>query len=160
MVFQTKKWIIKNFLKKIYYKFSFAHCCLGKNVSFRDGFRVVMSKSAKLVVGEDTFFNNFCSINCLQEIAIGRNCLFGEGVKLYDHNHRFGRFDIPIRNQGFSIRPIHIGDNVWVGSNVLILAGANIGNHCVIAGGVVVDYTVPDHSLVKRNGQIVSIIEK
>ena len=62
------------------------------------------------------------SINYQYESNIGK-CLFGENVKLYDHNHRFNKIDIPIRDQGFSVRPIHIGNNVWVDSNVLTMAG-------------------------------------
>ncbi len=47
-----------------------------------------MGNEAQLIIGDNVFMNNYCSINCLDEIEIGENTLFGEGVKLYDHNHQ------------------------------------------------------------------------
>ena len=159
MSLQTKKWVLKNRLKKMYYRCAFKNCKLSNSFIFRDGFRILAEKTATVTIGDNTFFNNFCSINCQHEISIGKDCLFGEGVKIYDHNHKFNRTDIPIRDQGFNVHPVHIGDNVWVGSNVLILAGSDIGDHCVIAGGVTINYRVPPNSLVKRDGSIVEIVE-
>ena len=44
---------------------------------------------------------------------------------------------------------IHIGSDVWIGSNSVI--GSDIGNRCVIATGSVVVKKVEDHSLVGGN---------
>lgn len=42
---------------------------------------------------------------------------------------------------------IHIGDDVWIGGNVTILPGVNIGNNVVIGAGAVVTKDIPDNSL-------------
>lgn len=58
-----------------------------KGVNFRSNFKIQMEKSGQIIIGENVFFNNGCSINSLNEIVIGSNCLFGENVHIYDHNH-------------------------------------------------------------------------
>ena len=45
-------------------------------------------------------------------------------------------------------KPIHIGNDVWIGGNVTIMPGLTIGNNVVIAAGAVVTKDVPDNSLV------------
>ena len=51
--------------------------------------------------------------------------------------------------QGFEPEQImHIGDDVWIGTNVIILPGVNIGSHCIIGAGSVVTKDVPDYAIV------------
>ena len=45
-------------------------------------------------------------------------------------------------------KPVNIGNDVWIGGNVTILPGVNIGNNVVIAAGAVVTKDVPDNSLI------------
>lgn len=94
-----------------------------------------------------SFFNNDCSINSNQLIKIG-GVLFGENVKIYDHNHRFNEHK-PIKAQGFSNGAVTIGERCWIGSNVTILKGSEIGNNCVIGAGCVISGKVPDNSIVR-----------
>ncbi len=42
--------------------------------------------------------------------------------------------------------PVKIGNNVWIGSHVIILPGVTIGNNCVIGAGSVVNKSIPDNS--------------
>ena len=37
-------------------------------------------------IGDNVFFNNGTSIAAKEKIEIGDNCIFGENVKIYDHN--------------------------------------------------------------------------
>lgn len=46
------------------------------------------------------------------------------------------------------IRPVTIGDDVWIGGNVTILPGVTIGSNVVIAAGAVVTKDIPSNSLV------------
>lgn len=55
----------------------------------------------KISIGNNVFFNNYCSIVSHESISIGDNCIFGENVKIYDHNYRFNINGIK-KNQGFS----------------------------------------------------------
>ena len=45
-------------------------------------------------------------------------------------------------------KPISIGDDVWIGGNVSIMAGVEIGSNVVLAAGAVVTKDIPDNSLV------------
>ena len=68
----------------------------------------------------------------------------------YSHNHN--RIDIPMNQQGFETEKIKfIGNDVWIGRNVIILPNANIGNHCIIGAGAVVTKDVPDYAIVGGN---------
>ena len=51
---------------------------------------------------------------------------------------------LPLKREIFSKGPIRIGDNVWIGDEVTILSGVNIGNNSVIAANSVVTKDVPD----------------
>lgn len=120
---------------------------IGKNTTWRRGFSVMKATDAKIEIGDNCFFNNDCSINSNHLIKIG-GVLFGENVKIYDHNHRFNEHK-PIKAQGFSNGTVTIGERCWIGSNVTILKGSEIGNNCVIGAGCVISGKVPDNSIVR-----------
>jgi acetyltransferase-like isoleucine patch superfamily enzyme len=108
-------------------------------------------ENGHLKIGENVFFNNNCSINCFEEIEIGNNVIFGESVKVYDHNHKinFTNGSITVFNNEFTVGKIIIGDNTWISSNVTILKGVQIGKNCVIGAGCIIHKSIPDNSIVK-----------
>lgn len=136
---------IKIFYFKLRYKNNIA---FNGTIKFRAGFKIVIDDKGKVFFGNRCFFNNYCSINCKSMISIGNYCIFGENVKIYDHNHCYVEEKIPIADQGFKIKPISIGNNCWFGSNSVILPGVTIGDHCVIGAGCVVYKDIPSGSLV------------
>lgn len=44
-------------------------------------------------------------------------------------------------------KPIVIGNNVYIGNNVIILPGVTIGNNVIIGAGAVVSKSIPDNSV-------------
>jgi acetyltransferase-like isoleucine patch superfamily enzyme len=107
---------------------------------------------AMLSIGSNVFFNNNCSINCLEKIEIGDGCIFGEGVKLYDHNHKYTTDPIiSISKDEFNTAPIIIGKNCWISSNVTILKGVTIGDNVIIGAGCLIYKSIPSNSVVKLN---------
>lgn len=123
----------------------------GKRTSCRKYFNVYIEKGAKIKIGNDCFFNHGCSLNALDSIVIGDGCLFGENVKIYDHNHKFRDPNKRIKDQGFKTEKVTIGQHCWIGSNVVILKGTTIGNNCVIGAGCVVSGVIPSNCIVKIN---------
>jgi acetyltransferase-like isoleucine patch superfamily enzyme len=101
-----------------------------------------------LSIGENCFFNNNCSINCLGQIKIGNNNQFGESVLFYDHNHRYLDKQQFISDQGFNIGKITIGNNCWIGSNVVILKDVAIGDNVVIGAGCVIHKSIASDTKV------------
>ncbi len=134
LIFHTKAAFKKAFLKIIYGK----QIHFGKKTHFRRHFYLYIDKGGRVNIGDGCFFNNNVSINCLDSITIGKRCLFGENIKLYDQNHRFRDFSKPIAEQGFTTKPITIGDDCWICSNVTILQGVTIGDHSVIGAGCLI----------------------
>lgn len=85
-----------------------------------------------LTIGESVFINRGTHINCQKNISIGNRTIMGENVMIYDHDHNYKEID-KMRDE-FLKDDIVIGQDVWIGSNVLILRGSNIGDGCVIGG--------------------------
>lgn len=121
---------------------------IGNEVIFRKLCFMRAEKNGIISIGDNTFFNNGCSLNCLAEIKIGNNCLFGENVKIYDHNHSYREKSTLIRQQGYSIGKINIGNNCWLGSNVTILMNVNIGDNVIIGAGCVIYSDVPSNTVL------------
>lgn len=146
---------IKNRISTIFTKFYYKICynknfVVGKHIHFRKNFLINIRENGKIKIGDNCFFNNYCSLNCLEYIDIGNDCIFGENVKIYDHNHRFNKTEL-IRKQGFKKDKIEIGNNCWIGSNVTILKGSKIGDGVVIGAGCVINENIESNSIVKVN---------
>lgn len=102
------------------------------------------------------FFNHDCSITCEgSTITIGEGTIFGEGVKIYCHNHKYKDATRPIKEQGYSCAPVSIGKHCWIGSNVVILKGVSIGNNSVIGAGCVVYKNVAANTVVVNKQELV-----
>lgn len=81
-------------------------------------------------------------------VTIGQYVMIGQEVLMITSNHRFDRLDIPMGHQGMAeMKPIVIGDDVWIGARVTILPGVHIGNGCVIGAGSVVTKNIPDYEI-------------
>jgi protein CpsH len=153
-------------LKKIGYKVSFLikimeykisygnRFQIGNNLAFRKRFSVNISKNGNLKIGNDVFFNDDCSLNCKLDINVGDDCIFGQNVKIYDHNHSFSDYLKPIRKQGYSLKPVKIGDNCWIGSNVVILPGTIIGSNSIIGAGSVISGEIPEGVIVTSEREL------
>lgn len=102
------------------------------------------TKGASICIGENTWINNnFCIIAHRSSIDIGRNCLIGTNVQIYDSDfHAIKHQDRGIPSL-VKAEPVCIGDNVFIGSNVTILKGVSIGNGSVIAAGSIVCSSIP-----------------
>lgn len=107
------------------------------------------ASAGKISVGTGTRLNAFVSLGAdFGEIRIGRDVLIGMNTVLRAADHRFDRSpDVPIRKQGHEGGVITIGDDVWLGANVVVVAGAEIGDHCVIGAGSVVTGKIPSGSV-------------
>lgn len=110
----------------------------------------MIEKNGKVILGKRVFFNNDCSINCVDRIIVDDYTIFGENVKIYDHNHVFNKKGMPVSSQGLRHSPVTIGKNCWIGSNVTILKGTTIGDNCVIGAGCVVSDKIPSGTILKK----------
>ena len=81
-------------------------------------------------------------------LTIGDNVMMGPECVIFTSNHRFDRHDITMDHQGSVTKPVAIGNDVWIGQRVMIMAGVTIGNGVVIAAGSVVTKDVPDYAVI------------
>ncbi len=107
-----------------------------------------------LEVGDHTVLSHDCSFAVGRRITIGRHCLVANGVWMADTNghptdpaDRLAGLPAPAEK----VRPITIGDNVWIGSRCLILPGTTIGEGSVVSAASVVRGDIPPYTLVAGN---------
>lgn len=142
-------------IQKVFLKFLYGtQFVVGKSVTWRNNFSIMISETGNIEIGDNCFFNNGCSINSNKLVRIGAGTLFGENVKIYDHNHRFRDKKKLIKEQGFSNSEVIIGKNCWIGSNVVILKGTNIGDNSVIGAGCVVSGMIKKNMIVKNENRL------
>lgn len=93
-----------------------------------------------MYVGENSVINSGCVIYTSNGVKIGASVLIAANCTLAPVNHSFADKNRTIRSQGFtpSKGGIVIEDDVWIGSNCVILDGALIRQGCVIAAGSIV----------------------
>jgi maltose O-acetyltransferase len=78
--------------------------------------------------------------------------MMGQEVMILTHNHEFARTDIPMCRQGMQAeRPVRIGNDVWTGTRVIILAGVKVGDGAVLGAGAVIAKDVPPRAVVAGN---------
>ena len=95
-------------------------------------------------IGKQVFINMGCKFQDQGGIFIDDGALIGHNVVLATLNHA-----IPPERRGDMLpAPIHIGKQVWIGSNATVLPGVTIGDGAIIAAGAVVTKDVPANTLV------------
>lgn len=84
-----------------------------------------------------------CYFQALNGINIGENFLFAPGIKIISSNHGENDKSVIVKEN-----PIIIGNNVWIGTNAIILPGVEIGNNCIIGAGAVVTKSFKNNYLI------------
>ena len=96
---------------------------------------------SNITIGVGTFVNFGCVMLDVAPIRIGDNCQIATGVHIVTATHPV---DPEPRRLGWeSAEPITIGDNVWLGSAVVVCPGVTIGNDTVVGAGAVVTHDLP-----------------
>ena len=120
-------------------------CTIEKNVTFKyDG---AFTEGYAIVMDDKTFIGRDCEFNISDSISIGYHCAIASGCKFIDHNHGFDNRDAYIGEQTPTSAPIFIADDVWLGVNVVVLKGVNIGKGAIIAAGSVVNKSIAPYEI-------------
>ncbi|MFC1632015.1 acyltransferase [Candidatus Omnitrophota bacterium] len=100
-------------------------------------------------LGENSHINQYCCIWASENsrIVLGDNLLMGPGVKIFSSNHS-AKLGIPMNQQEWVEKDVLIGNDVWLGANVVVVPGVKIGDGSLVAAGAVVTKDVPENSIV------------
>ena len=79
--------------------------------------------------------------------------MFGENVKLYDHNHIFNDKRVDMQRT-FKDREITIGNNNWFASNVIILSKACIKDYNVVGANIVINENIGSNTILRADQQL------
>lgn len=125
----------------------------GSLVSERDG--------ASIIIGDNTFIGS-STIAAAQSIEIGDDVLISWGCNIVDHNsHAIGwsNRSSDVREwyagrknwEHVPVRPVKIGNKSWIGLNVIVLKGVEIGEGAVVGAGSVVTRNIPAWTVAAGN---------
>lgn len=105
-----------------------------------------------ITIGDHCNIGEYCHITAINQIVIGNGLLTGRFVLITDNSHgglsQAEAAIPPAARKLVSKGPVVIGDNVWIGDKVTILAGVHIGDNAIIAANAVVTEDVPANTLV------------
>jgi len=121
---------------------------IGPQVFLEPGVWLTAGDHGRIVLGGGTFLNQGVMVAAEQLVEIGEHCMAANGCLITDGSHRFDDPDKPVPWQGFTTKgPTRIGDNVWLGANVVVTSGVTIGERCVIGANSVVTRDIPAFSI-------------
>ncbi|MBI9089202.1 MAG: acyltransferase [Desulfobacterium sp.] len=113
-------------------------------------------EGAIIEIGDDTRIHGSC-LHAYTKVSIGQGCLIAANCNIIDGNgHDLSMDDVMNRkNTRGSASAVIIEDNVWIGTNVLVLPGTHIGHGSVISAASVVKGEIPPKSLIGGNPAII-----
>jgi acetyltransferase-like isoleucine patch superfamily enzyme len=107
---------------------------------------------AEIRIGAETRIAGSC-IHAQRSVVIGKRCLIAGDCQIVDsngHELSFPNVQNRLRTDGAS-SPIVIEDDVWLGTNTVVLPGVRIGRGAVIGANSVVSANIPAMSVARGN---------
>lgn len=120
---------------------------LGKNIGLRDNVLLSVRSNATLIIGDDVFINNGCSIVSHDYISIGDATKIGPNVMMFDHDYNY-KTSGGVSAKEYITASIIIGRNCWIGAGTILLRGTEVGDNCVIGAGSVIKGKFPNNSII------------
>lgn len=108
----------------------------------------------KLKIGGNCVIGDNAQIEANKGVHIGKNVLMASRVFISDTFH--GNYSeeeqsspqIPPNQRKLTFKAVKIGNNVWIGENVCVLPGAEIGDGAIVSANSVVTGKIPSNSIV------------
>lgn len=117
----------------------------GDYVEFRRRFRAELGPNGRIEIGSYSYLTYDCIITCDTSIIVGKRCGLGQNLYMTDGNHRYRDAEVPLLQQGYDYRQLHIEDDVQIFSKCTIIN--SIGTHSVIGANAVVTRAIPPYCM-------------
>lgn len=109
--------------------------------------------SGRISIGKRCHLGDYVRVTCSNSVQIGDDCFFASKVLVTDSSHGnyssepFTSPSVPPNDRPLIYSSTKIGNNVWLGENVVVLPGVNIGDGCVIGANAVVSKDIPPNTI-------------
>jgi acetyltransferase-like isoleucine patch superfamily enzyme len=107
----------------------------------------IVADDASVTIGDYTFIGNGTQFDVLHSVAVGAHTQIAPGVFITDHTHHASH-GVRLDQQGSRAAAVVIGDDVWIGTRAVILAGVTIGSGAIVGAAAVVTKNVDANSIV------------
>ncbi|MCK5823946.1 MAG: acyltransferase [Ichthyobacteriaceae bacterium] len=119
---------------------------VGSWVTFYPGIKI--NPASNIVIGDGVDLAWGVLITTGGGVEIGDRSLIGYNTMIFSANHNIPKIGESIFESGHELKKVTIGKDVWVGAGCTIMAGVEIGDGAVIAGGSVVTKNVEANTIV------------
>src|SRR5262249_34362008 len=137
-----------------------AHVTIAEHCALRGLIRI--EPTGRLSIGHHTYIGDDTLVSANTQVTIGNDVAIAHGVQIFDNpshptdwqerqRHTRGILTGTGSDARFSGRPVTIGDNCWLGTMSLVLAGVTIGARSIVSAGSVVTDDVPADVIVAGN---------
>lgn len=128
---------------------------IGRTLKMHNGAKLRVRSGGSLEIGDRFGMSNGCVVTAYDHVVIGDDVMLGPNVLIYDQDHDYS---VPggVAARKYKTAPVHIGNNVWIGANCIILRGTILGDNCVVGAGALIKGEYPSNSVIvqKRETQI------
>lgn len=119
---------------------------MGENSEIRSN--SVIECHGTVTIGERSVVGAFNWFQGSGKLTLGKDVIIGPHCSIISSEHGYEEKDIPFVKQPFALGDVVIGDNVWIGSHVVILNGVTIGDNVVIGAHSLVNKDIESNSVV------------
>jgi acetyltransferase-like isoleucine patch superfamily enzyme len=103
---------------------------------------VFIAHPRNLKVGNNVTIGSYSRIYNYTDFVVGDECELGPGLHVQTNDHIWKEVNKPIGKQGVTTGQVKIGKGVFIGANVTLLKGIEIGDFVVIGAGSVVNKNI------------------
>jgi acetyltransferase-like isoleucine patch superfamily enzyme len=143
--------LVKPSLNNYNIKSQFKNSIVGKNTQiFGSG---TLFNGENLKIGNYSRIGENFFLHAQGKITIGNNTIISRNVTIYSATHNFKSQFVYPYDKDYILKPVVIGNSVWIGMNVCILPGVTIGDGAIIAMGSIITKDVNSGDIVGSSSQ-------
>lgn len=120
----------------------------GKKINVERG--AFFGKGVEIEIGDYSGIGQ--NANIPGDTIIGKYVMMAPNVTIFPYNHVYKDTSTPMMFQGTDLKKqTKIGDDVWIGQNVMMTPGRNIAKGSIVAAGCVLTKDFPEYSVIGGN---------